>query len=451
MWAVALSATSLHAQDRARSERPDRFTFLTHGETHAQLFRRALLPGANGATIATETALPITQYVLLSARDLDTPWQPDSTDIELSVWGRLALYDLEREQRLDGDVQTANVQHRLKRFAFRLGRQHVAGGAARYSRFDGVDASAHLGGGFWLEGYGGFTVMPRWNERPGFIYLGTASDSGIRNLATTPVAARDSLWLAGGRLGFARGPGHAVVSFHEQHEAGGLARRNLGAQARIELAQRASVGGSAILELDSNRFADASLFVDYSVSRHVDASLEYLHTEPALLLSRQSVLAVFSDAGYEEVGGSVRVRPMSTLTIQGLGFVNAYAGGETGGRGELSAGGFVDTRKLTFARLAFARISAPDNGYASLRASLSRRIGPWLTSTLEGYLYFYDRAIHGARTSSVYAATLTYRPLPSLSVLAGTSFARTPDARIDAQGQVRIACDFDWVRRTRGL
>ena len=67
--AFSVSGTAI-AQERS-TERDDRFTFLTHSETHAQLFRRALLPGTNGTTVASETALPITQYVTLSARDID--------------------------------------------------------------------------------------------------------------------------------------------------------------------------------------------------------------------------------------------------------------------------------------------------------------------------------------------------------------------------------------------
>ncbi|HET9931285.1 MAG TPA: hypothetical protein VFQ35_11380 [Polyangiaceae bacterium] len=449
--ALAFSVSETAAAEVPSAEREDRFTFLTHSETHAQLFRRALLPGTNGTTVATETALPITQYVTLSARDIDAPWRRDSVDIEVALWGRVHLYDLTSQDRFDGDVQSANVRQRFGKFALRLGRQFVAGGAARYARFDGGDLTVDLGAGFWAEGYAGFTAMPRWNERPSYLYLGTASDSGVRSLASTPAAARDSYWQAGARVGFMHVRGDAVVSFHEQHEALGLAHRNLGANARYMIADKATLGGTAILDLDTNRFADASLFVDYFFSRKVDASLEYFHLEPSLLLSRQSVLSVFTTDAYDEFGGSVRVRPTSSLTLQGLGFANGYSDGEVGGRTELSASAWVDDRRLTFVRLAYARVLAPDNGYNSARASVGRKFGRWLMSTVEAYYYLYDREVRGARSSSVYAATLTYRPSPSVSLLGGASLARTADANVDAQGQLRLSCDFDVVRHARGL
>ena len=106
---------------------------------------------------------------------------------------------------------------------------------------------------------------------------------------------------------------------------------------------------------------------------------------------------------------------------------------------------------VSYARLSYVRVAAPDNGYSSLRASLARRLGQSFTGTLEGYYYFYDRAIRGFRSSSVYAGTLSYRPARSVSFLVGASLARTPDASLDAQGQLRVSCDFDFVRYRRGL
>ena len=56
----------------AASAEPDRYDFYAHGETHAELFRRALLPGPRGAVVRTETIAPLHQYLLLKVSDLDT-------------------------------------------------------------------------------------------------------------------------------------------------------------------------------------------------------------------------------------------------------------------------------------------------------------------------------------------------------------------------------------------
>ena len=87
----------------------------------------------------------------------------------------------------------------------------------------------------------------------------------------------------------------------------------------------------------------------------------------------------------------------------------------------------------------------PDNGYHSVRSSLSRRILARLSGTLEAYAYLYDRAIRGSRTSAVYSGTLEYRPTPMVGVLWGVSLVRSPFARVDAQTTLRLAYDFDFA------
>jgi hypothetical protein len=70
-----------------------------------------------------------------------------------------------------------------------------------------------------------------------------------------------------------------------------------------------------------------------------------------------------------------------------------------------------------------------------------------LSGTLEAYAYFYDEAIRGRRVSSVYAGTLTYQPSASWSALWGASLSQSPYARFDAQTQLALAYDFDFVTR----
>src|SRR5689334_3292382 len=56
----------------------DRIELEARGESYLQLFRRALLPGPNGALVETQEAAPLHQYLGLQARDIDTPWRKDS-------------------------------------------------------------------------------------------------------------------------------------------------------------------------------------------------------------------------------------------------------------------------------------------------------------------------------------------------------------------------------------
>lgn len=441
---LAPARTSAEPLDRPLGER-DRFELSVRGETHAELFRRALLPGANGAIVSTETIAPVRQYVQLRARDLDTPLRRDSLDVELSAWGNATIGEPGPERALDGDVQTANVTYRQDWLSVRIGRQHVAGGAARYARFDGADARAELGAGFAAEIYGGLTALPRWNQRPGYHYLGAAVDSDLRSPSALPPIERLQYWLGGGRLGYRATRVAAGLSLHDQWEQGGLSRLDLGADARAELSPVTTAAGSAILDLDARRLADARLWVDISPAALLDVSLEYLHAEPALLLSRQSVLAVFSTDGYDEIGASAIARATHELSVEGGAFAEIYDLGRPGGRGEAAVRVFAERDHRTMLRVGYARVQAPANGYHSVRTSLVRRITPRLSSSLEAYSYFYDEAIREVRTSVVYAGTLTLRPTDAITVLAGGSLARSPYALLDAQTQLRLAFDFDLV------
>ena len=428
----------------AAPEGSDRYDLSVRSETYAELFRRALLPGPNGALVETDTVAPVHQYVLLHARDLDTGWREDSVDLELALWGRAWIGEGETERTLDGDVQTASARYRHGPLSLRLGRQHAAGGAARYARFDGLLLGAELGEGFAAEAYGGFTVLPRWNARPGYHHLGAAADSLLRNPDALQEPERSGYLLGGGRLGWAATRAEAGVSFHEQQERGELSRRTLGLDGRATLVPEVSVGTAGLFELSASRIQDARLWVETTPIEPVDATLEYLHTEPALFLSRQSVLSVFTTDAYDEVGGSALARVTERLSLEGSGFIQFYDESRRGARGELAAFGFPGRGKRTLVRVSYGRVLAVENGYHSIRASLARRITPRMSGTLEAYAYLYDEAIRSRLSSEVYAGTLGYRATDAVNVLWGASLAQSPYATFDLQTLVRLEVDVDF-------
>jgi hypothetical protein len=88
-------------------------------------------------------------------------------------------------------------------------------------------------------------------------------------------------------------------------------------------------------------------------------------------------------------------------------------------------------------------VLTPDNGYHSLRSSLSRRFAARFRATLEFYAYLYDQAIRGYRSSTVNAGTLSFDPTRAVSVLWGASLARSPYASFDAQTALRVSVSLD--------
>jgi hypothetical protein len=441
---VALIASRARAESTSADAALDRHELSARSETYAELFRRALLPGPNGSLVSSETAAPLLEYVSVRASDLDTAWQKDSLDLEFAAWGRAWFGPRGGERPFEGDVQIAYARYRHGPVRLRLGRQVVAGGAARFARFDGVAANIELGAGLEASAYGGLTALPRWNERPRHEHLGAAPDALLRDSDALESVPRDDYWLAGTRLGWGSAERRAALSFHEQREPTGLAHRNLGVEGRTPLFSRTLLGTNAVLDLDQLRLGDARLWLDASPTRAVDLSLEYLHTEPAAFLSRQSVLSVFGSAAYDELGSYATLRVTPALSLTGAASAQQYDGpGRNGARAELSARAFVGPSRSTFLRMTYARVQTADNGYHSLRSALARRFGYFLRGTLEAYAYFYDRAILGYRASTVYAGTLTVEPTRALNLLWGASLAHSPYANLDAQTELRVR--YTWA------
>jgi hypothetical protein len=435
------------AQRPATSAAPeDRFTLVGQSETYIQLYQRALLPGQNGASVPTETLVPIHEYLTASARDVDAPWQKDAIRLEFAAWARVWPTRSSMERPFDGDVQAASVRLQAGPAWAALGRQQLAGGAARFVRFDGVRLGVQQQG-FFAEGYGGFSVLPRWDEQPGYHKLADAEDDLL--VYQPPAPRREEQWLLGARAGYASLPVSASLSFHEQRRDAELDRRNLGLDVSARAFASASLGGNALLELDSERFASARLWLDAAPHPRVDVGVEALHTEPALLLSRQSVLSVFSSSGYEEVGSTLTVRALRWLRLEANGYLDLYDGGGPGARGQLAARFNLDPLQPTLARLAYSRVIAPQNGYNSLRLSLSRQLSHGLGATLEAYGYFYDAPVAGSSTSVLGAGTVSYRVSDPFEVLWSGSLAHSPYASLDAQTLLRASYRFDLPSRAR--
>jgi hypothetical protein len=447
-WLAVGTAAAQGSDARATArDGTDQYDLSVRSETYAELFQRALLPGPAGAIVDTGTAAPVHQLIYLRAHDLDTSWREDAIDVEVAAWGRGWLGDQDLERRFDGDVQIASARYRHGPLSVRLGRQQVAGGAARWVRFDGALLAASLVAGLSFEAYGGLTVLPRWDARPGYHHLGGAADSLLRSPEAAAEPERAGNLLAGGRFAWSSERAAAALSFHEQHEDLGISRRTLGGDGRVRVTDRVSLGAAALMELDALRLQDGRLWVDATPAAPLDVSLEYLHTEPALFLSRQSVLSVFSTEAYEEVGATTLWRANRHVTVDAGGWVEIYEIDRAGARGNVGASFLPGAGGRTRVRVGYARMLAPDNGYHGVRAALSRRIALPVTGTLEAFGYLYDEPILGRITSAVYAGTLGWQTTRVVNLTWGASLAQSPYASFDAQTILRLALDLDLSRR----
>lgn len=453
--AVALAAVTVCLSTRAVAAEPDdsdRYSLHAEAHSYLRLFQRSLLPGAGGARVSTQTWVPLHQYVTVRALDLDTAWSRDSVDVELSAWGSAAVLfvdrrpDADAERLLDGDVTIANVRHRVGPAHVRIGRQIVVAGVSRFSQLDDISAGARTDFGLGIDGYGGMTVLPRWAEQPGYYHLGSAADSLLRRPDALPEPSRTQNLMFGSRL-FYEHPryGGLGASVHHQSEGGELGRRDVGLDAALSAIDDVSLLVDGFLDTDSGGLVEARALLDTRPVDRVDLNFGYRRAEPALLLSRQSVLSVFSTDRFDEVGGELGFRATSRWRMGGGGFVQVFGGEDLGTRLSLSTRIVPDDAKRVALQFALGRVAERENGYWSGRASLRFQLLEPAAVTAEQYTYVYDTAIRGIGTSTVEALSADYAVTPALKLLLGTSLTRSPYAAWDAQTVVRASYVFDGV------
>lgn len=435
-------------------------------ETFLQLFRRAALPGPGGALVTSSWAAPVLQSVSLRVDAVDLPWQTDGLDVELAAWGSVQAGELGDERRVDGDVSVAFVRSRFGPVEAALGRQIRVGGAARFCRFDGATVGVTTPFGLGAEAYGGFTVLPRWSDRPGYQLLGSAADTLLRAPDAVEDPARTESWVVGGRAHFAY---EALIdlgaSFHESHAYAELDRRNLGFEARTRPLPWLEASGHLLLDGDQWVPNDARAVVDLFPLDELTLSAEYTHLVPALLLSSQSVLAAFSTDRFHEAGGRASYRPVGWLELGAAGYAEIFPATSAQSPDDIGLEATAGLRVLGSVRVApfeddfvvvhasYGRTSEPRNGYHATRVAVGLRPLAPLGFTAEGYLYLYDepvRLTYPGQTPQERAlsclGTLTsqWRFTEWASALLGSSLATSPYAALDAQLFARVSFDATW-------
>lgn len=449
LTALGLCAVMAPAHGRAEPN-PDRIGYRAQVDVVSRLFRRQTFPDATGAIVAGDVAIPLYHYALLRVDDVDTPWRADSVDVELAAWGDLQLAD-PGAYRIDGDIHVANARHRFDHAHVRVGRQVRSGGAARYAHFDGVAAGARtdFSGGrhrteLGIDGYGGFVVLPRWNARPGYQQLGSAADTFLRDPAAIPEPAREDAWLTGGRA-FVTVPSKvtAGVSFHEQHTAAGLDRRNGAFDLALMPIDEMAWHAQAILDMDADALADLRAGLDVYPHRDVTLRGGYQHLSPALLLSRQSVLSVFSTEAFDEWGIEADWQIARPFRVSGFGYGLRFDDGSFGVRG----GGTVRFSSAgptpVMAMAGYRRISEAQNGYHGLRASFGVTPVSQLRLVGDAFVYLYDEPIEGFSASMVGVLSAAHPLGEHVDAMLASSVSRSPYADVDVQGTARIRVRFE--------
>jgi hypothetical protein len=241
----------------------------------------------------------------------------EGLSVHFQGWAGLDLADIYFDERFVADPTYLYARFARSGVDARLGRQMVFSGAARGLTLDGVWASYkspfHLG----IEVLGGLLVMP---------YYGQDFGSPQATNATREDFGRGySDWRREGDLGDLAVGGRlfyqmvenvtAGVSFLHRTRKLEAEHQQLGADLRVQPARWIEILGDALMDLQVLEVQEANLAVDFFPVELLSFGVDYRHANPTLYLSHMSIFSVFSDEEYDAVGGNIRLRPTSDLSL----------------------------------------------------------------------------------------------------------------------------------------
>lgn len=404
---------------------------------YAQYFQQALIPGTPGAVTRIEPAFPLTLNGFVRFGGVDLPKAPDSVSGELALWGRIGPLD---GTQGDGDVTSAWAQYRYGAFRAKLGRQLVLPGSRRYVRFDGATLGATLGG-LDLDVYGGWVALPRWNQPRGASLLGFVGD-GLRDPLLLEAQNRAGQVTFGGRLA-ARFPRDTRIgfSFHEQHDAVGVAARVLAADLTTQPLSWLGTGARVALDLQAMDVSEAAVWIDVRNLAAVPVAIDYSYQKPSLLLPATSVLAAFGGSAWHELGAEVTVRALESLHVTTRGAGQLFEGDQLGGRAQLQLRWWPGLERRLLVLAEVARVLAPPSGYVQLRAGARLRATETISTSLDTALFLYDTPVRGVDSSMTGVASVEWAAKPWVRVLLSGTLLRTPYAAFETQALARLVVD----------
>src|SRR6185295_9689316 len=258
------------------------------------------------------TAAPLLELVSVDAWGLSAPGVRDAR-VHVSTWGALGLLDLPARGSVSGDVDLAYAEGRLLEDHLRLvvGRQLIAGGAARFLQLDGLFAEYSLARRLRVTAWGGAPVAARFNVRQG--------DAA-----------------AGGRVAWAPswdselGASYALVL-----DRGVVARSDAGVDGRWAPSNALWITGHALWSAAESRIVEAELAPHWRALPSLELALSARQVAPDLLVPRSSILSVFAEPERDELGAIAvwEVRPELAVTADArAAWLSGSPGGDAGAR-----------------------------------------------------------------------------------------------------------------------
>jgi hypothetical protein len=371
------------------------------------------------------TVAPVFEILTITARDIENGFS-DDLRVVLSTWGSIDLAERRWDAgtdggRLTGDVTTGYVQAKFldRRLTLRAGRSMIATGIARMIQLDGGQVVAVIPIArvqLSLSSYAGVPTSQRFQTRDGLKSWnpvgGTLAYGGrvALGLPITGVAGR----------GLELGASTNVVSDGDE-----TVREEVGADLRLQPFRRSNLTLTSFgtFSLPERRLAEVSAALSTSLTSKLHVTADFKRVEPSLLLSRNSILSVFTTSVWTEFGGGATYSLGRHLHAG----VDAHLRAEPGADGSGSELGSDLRARVswepgrTIAGLELFNLDAYANGYFGARVWARRNLGKaFVTGDVLGTYFRED--VNGQRESVTGTLTAGYQlPLGFTAVLSGSA------------------------------
>jgi hypothetical protein len=378
------------------------------------------------------TIAPVYELLTISARNVTNP-VADDLQLVLSGWGALSLgsnyvwyLETPPSSRVFADLDLAYAQGELLKRALqlRVGRQLVAVGPSGALQLDGADAVARLPLGFGLSAFVGSPVSQRFTTP--------------RGTDTTYNAVRGTIAFGGRASWVLPRWGEVGFSAVDVTDHGDPSRQQLSGDLRLTPWRSLVLLTNATYDLYEQRWAEANASARYQLTGRLLAYADYRHVDPDLLLSRNSIMAIFAVDTRNEVGGGVDFGAWTTLTI---GADYHYLMEPLDGSGHRVNGRATWRPSKDFTlggELGFQGMSGSpsgtylDNGYWLARVFASKQLDRF-TGTLDVQEYAFQHVVNGERHSLIGSGTLACGLGGGFSALVSALVGTTPyfESRFD--------------------
>jgi hypothetical protein len=401
--------------------------------------------GSPGQAPDLVTTAPAFEILSITARDLTNSVANDLT-IVLSTWGSYELddhrWDNGTGRDLTGDVMTGYLQGKLlgRRLTLRVGRAQVQTGVARMLHLDGGEAIGVLPFGLRLSAYAGVPVSQRFTTRTGY-----------RNW--NPLGG-DLAY--GGRLGWilAR-PGIAGLgldvgaSVNMVEEDGDPVRQEVGADFRLRPVAAVVLTGFGAYSLYDERFSEVNVRAGFTPVRRFLVEVDYRFIAPDLLLSRNSILSVFSAEERHSAGAGVtyRVGPAVSVGAEYHALLEPDDEGETPDNLGHDANARVQwERGRTLAGIEGFVLDAFENGYVGGRVFGRQAFGRAF-ATADVLLHVFREQVNGEDSAVTGTISAGYEILNGLSAVIAGRAGVTPFLERSFDVMAKLAYGQTYVKR----